>query len=145
MYSISTFITLKHPSIDRTKSDITMTRRRSKLEIYLDVLWVIKNGTNKPKGIIDRVNLSWDLLQKILPSMLSQGLIMEIESREEEGTTKNYTLTQKSENILKYFSRTKELLPSSIDRFLIQGDYSSLSSFDISLDLSYLILLCQKP
>ncbi|RLI31226.1 hypothetical protein DRO56_05395 [Candidatus Bathyarchaeota archaeon] len=90
-----------------------MTRRRSKLEIYLDVLWVIKNGTNKPTRIMYGANLSWKPLQKILDSLVSQGLIMEIESGErgDKRTTKIYKITQKGENVLKYFSKAKELLP----------------------------------
>lgn len=90
-----------------------MTRRRSKLEIYLDVLWVIKSGTNKPTRIMYGANLSWKPLQKILGSMVSQGLITEIESggRGDKRTTKVYRMTQKGENVLQYFSKAKELLP----------------------------------
>ena len=89
-----------------------MTRRRSKLEIYLDVLWVIKNGTNKPTRIMYGSNLSWKPLQKILTSMVSQDLILEIESSgRDKRTARTYRLTNKGENVLKYFSRAKELLP----------------------------------
>jgi len=90
-----------------------MTRRRSKLEIYLDALWVIKNGTNKPTRIMYGANLSWKPLQKILDSMVSQGLIIEIESGErgDKRTTKIYNMTQKGENVLQYFNRAKEMLP----------------------------------
>ena len=90
-----------------------MTRRRSKLEIYLDVLWVIKSGTNKPTRIMYGANLSWKPLQKILNSMVSQGLITEIESedRGDKRTTKVYKITQKGENVIQYFSKAKELLP----------------------------------
>ena len=90
-----------------------MTRRRSKLEIYLDVLWVIKSGTEKPTRIMYGANLSWKPLQKILGSLVSQGLITEIESgdRDDKRTTKTYSITQKGDNVLKYFSKAKELLP----------------------------------
>jgi len=92
-----------------------MSRRRSKLEIYLDVLWIIKGGTDKPTRIMYGANLSWKPLQKILDSMVSQGLITEIasdeESSEDKRTTKVYRITQKGENTLKYFSKAKELLP----------------------------------
>ncbi|MFB0543857.1 MAG: winged helix-turn-helix domain-containing protein [Candidatus Bathyarchaeia archaeon] len=90
-----------------------MTRRRSKLEIYLDVLWVIKSGTDKPTRIMYGANLSWKPLQKILDSMVSQGLIAEIEfgGRGDKRTTKTYKITQKGENVIKYFNRAKELLP----------------------------------
>jgi len=35
-----------------------MTRRRSRLEIYLEVLWIIKNGMKKPTSILYESNLS---------------------------------------------------------------------------------------
>ena len=54
--------------------------RRSKLEIYLDVLSTIKGGTEKPTSIMYEANLSWRPLKKILAHMVSQTLIEEIDS-----------------------------------------------------------------
>jgi len=91
-----------------------MSRRRSKLEIYLDVLWAIKEGTYKPTRVMYSANLSWKPLQKILDSLVTQGLITEIESDEDNDdkrTTKIYKITQKGENTLRYFIKAKELLP----------------------------------
>ena len=89
-----------------------MTRRRSKLEIYLDVLWIIKNGTRKPTRIMYGANLSWKPLQRILSSMVSQGLIREVDARggRDRRTNKTYEITQKGENVVKYFNRAKDLL-----------------------------------
>jgi len=87
--------------------------RRSKLEVYLDVLWIIKDGTDKPTRIMYGANLSWNPMQKILNSLVSQGLITEIASEEDSGdkrTPRVYKITQKGENTIKYFSRVKELL-----------------------------------
>ena len=89
-----------------------MTQRRSKLEMYLDVLWVIKKGTTKPTQIMYQANLSWRPLQKILDSMVYQGLI---ESgaviKGDKRTRETYRLTQKGENVIMYFRRAQELLP----------------------------------
>ena len=89
-----------------------MTRRRSMLEIYLDVLSAIRERTNKPTRIMYSANLSWISLQKVLTSLVSQGLVIEIESdyRKDKRTTKTYELTQKGENVLIYFRNAKELL-----------------------------------
>ncbi len=86
--------------------------RRSKLEIYLDVLWAIKKGTRKPTRIMYEANLSWKPLQRILKSMISQGLIFEFDaSGERDKRTSNvYEITQKGENIVNYFNRGKEFL-----------------------------------
>ena len=59
-----------------------MKNRRSKLEIYIDVLKVIKEGTTKPTRIMYGANLSWKLLQDVLNSMVEQNLIAEIDESE---------------------------------------------------------------
>lgn len=86
--------------------------RRSKLEIYLDVLWAIKKGTRKPTRIMYEANLSWKPLQKILQSMISQDLILEIDASAEKDrrTSTVYEITQKGENIVKYFNKGKDYL-----------------------------------
>jgi len=89
-----------------------MTRRRSKLEIYLDVLWIIKDGTRKPTRIMYGANLSWKPLQRILNSMVSQDLIREVDVRggRDKRTSRCFEITQKGENVIKYFNRAKDLL-----------------------------------
>ena len=89
-----------------------MTRRRSKLEIYLDVLWIIKNGTKKPTRIMYGANISWKPLKRILKSLVSQGLIGEVDAREnrDKRTSTYYELTQKGDNVIRYFNRAKSLL-----------------------------------
>ena len=86
--------------------------RRSKLEMYLDVLWAIKRGTRKPTRIMYEANLSWKPLQTILQSMISQELIVEIDARAEKDkrTSTVYEVTQKGENIITYFNRGRDYL-----------------------------------
>jgi predicted transcriptional regulator len=86
--------------------------RRSKLEVYLDVLWTIKNGTRKPTRIMYESNLSWKPLQRTLSSLMSQELIYEYEPENlrDKRTTTCYELTQKGENVLKYFKRAEDLI-----------------------------------
>ncbi len=93
-----------------------MKRRRSKLEVYLDVLWTIKNGTQKPTRIMYESNLSWKPLQRTLNSLASQGLVAEYEPEDnrDRRTTTCYELTQKGENVLKYFKRAEDLLELEI-------------------------------
>ncbi len=89
-----------------------MRNRRSKLEIYLDVLKVIKEGTKKPTRIMYGANLSWKLLQGILGSMVSQGLIEEIDASDsrDKRTTKVYEITSKGDSVIRYFDRAKGLI-----------------------------------
>jgi predicted transcriptional regulator len=59
-----------------------MNKRRSKLEIYLEVLQIIKDGTSKPTQIMYNANISWKPLIQALNSMISQDLIREIDVNE---------------------------------------------------------------
>ena len=89
-----------------------MKNRRSKLEIYLDVLKVIKEGTTKPTRIMYGANLSWKLLQGILSSMVSQDLIEEIDVSESRDKRTNtvYRVTHKGDSVIRYFDRAKGLI-----------------------------------
>lgn len=89
-----------------------MTRRRSKLEIFLDVLWTIKGGTTKPTRIMYGANLSWRPLKRILHSMIEQELIIEIDASDsrDKRTNTRYEITQKGENVIQYFNRANGLI-----------------------------------
>ncbi len=89
-----------------------MKNRRSKLEIYLDVLKVIKEGATKPTRIMYGSNLSWKLLQGVLNSMANQDLIEEIDmstSRDKRTNTVSQ-ITTKGDSVIRYFHRAKELI-----------------------------------
>ena len=89
------------------------TRRRSKIEIFIDVLEVIKDGVSKPTRIMYGTNLSWQPLMRVLRSMVDQGLVKEIDSdhnrtpslerKRDRRTTKLYEITMKGEEVVKYF------------------------------------------
>ncbi len=81
-----------------------MTSKRSKLEIYLDVLKAVRKGTYKPTRIMYRTNLSWKPLMEVLDSLAEQGLI----AVKMEGTHKSYEITEKGKSVLQYFSKAME-------------------------------------
>ncbi|MEM2875971.1 MAG: DUF4364 family protein [Candidatus Bathyarchaeia archaeon] len=83
-----------------------MTEKRSRLEIYLDVLIVISNGNAKPTKIMYNSNLSWKPLKEILDSLMEQGLI-EVDS---ERKSKRYRITPKGLRVLGYFKKIREEL-----------------------------------
>ena len=89
-----------------------MKSRRSKLEIYIDVLKEIKSGSTKPTRIMYGSNLSWKLLQGVLNSMVDQGLIEEIDETgsKDKRTNKVYLVTIKGDSVIRYFDRAKGLL-----------------------------------
>ena len=83
-----------------------MTEKRSRLEIYLDVLKVIHNGHAKPTRIMYSSNLSWKPLKEILDSLLDQNLIeVQVEKK-----SKRYYITPKGLRVLGYFKKLQEEL-----------------------------------
>ena len=88
-----------------------MSTRRSKLEIYIDILAAIKGGTIIPTRIMYGANLSWKPLKQILKTLIAQGLIVEQSMDDDDKRTKRtYALTEKGDDVLKYFNRAKGLL-----------------------------------
>jgi predicted transcriptional regulator len=88
-----------------------MTNRRSKTEIYIDVLSVIKSGERRPTRIMYSTNLSWAPLCRLLESLLEQELIESTETSLDDGRSKNlYRITEKGESVLTYFTKCKDLL-----------------------------------
>ena len=83
-----------------------MISKRSKLEIYLDILKAIREGTHKPTRIMYRTNLSWKPLKKIIDSMLDQGLIC----KTEKGKHTTYEISEKGRDVLNYFDKAMNLI-----------------------------------
>lgn len=72
-------------------------RRRSRLEIYVDMLEAIERGVNKPTRIMFAVNLSWKYFKEMLSNLERWGLI-------ERKITKNHELiyiTERGRRVLR--------------------------------------------
>ena len=94
-----------------------MTKRRSRLEIMLGILSIVREGKDKPTNIMYASNLSWKPTQKILSKLVEQGLL---EMRIAPGLSKRrYMITEKGVNVLDYFEKAKEMLPE--DAYLTHG------------------------
>ena len=78
--------------------------RRSRLEIYFDILEVIYKGTTKPTQIMYRTNLSWIVLQEMFETLITGGFIKE----EIEKNSQRYYVTEKGENALSYHRKSLE-------------------------------------
>ena len=83
----------------------TISPRRSRLEMCVDVLKTIKEGVIKPTQIMYEANLSWKPLKDILDSLQIQGLIVKFDVRhiKDKRSKVGYKLTQKGENVVMYF------------------------------------------
>ena len=76
--------------------------RRSRLEIYFDILDVIERGVTKPTQVMYNTNLSWATLQDIFETLIQGGFITE----EMEKNAKRYLVTEKGRNALSYYLKS---------------------------------------
>ena len=89
-----------------------MQSRRSKLEIYIDILSNIRSGECRPTRIMYKANLSWKPFCQILEFLLNQGMIEEFDSGGQKSRVL-YRITEKGEYVLMYFDKGKSLLELS--------------------------------
>jgi predicted transcriptional regulator len=82
--------------------------RRSRLEIYFDVLRVIDKGIDKPTKIMYKTNLSWITLQNIFETLIKGSFIKE----EIKKNAKRYIVTDKGRNALAYYAKSLDGLQS---------------------------------
>ena len=94
-----------------------MKSRRSRLEIHLDVLNVIKEGTTIPTRIMYGANLSWKLLQSILNKLVKQDLVEEIDVSGNHSKRTIYRVTPKGDRVIRYFDNASELTTSDEPSF----------------------------
>ena len=89
--------------------------RRSRLEIYFDILDVMEKGVTKPTRIMYKANLSWNSLQDHFTTLLNGEFI-----REEAVKNRNlYLITEKGKTALYYHRKSLEgLLPPTRPRLV---------------------------
>ena len=80
-----------------------MSTRRSKFEIYLDILTQVKSGVNLPTRIMYSTNLSWLSLNQVMKQLVSHDLLEEHNDESGDRRTKTtYRVTEKGEKFLGY-------------------------------------------
>jgi len=95
-----------------TKNGVTtiLSARRSKFQLYVEVLDNIKNGETKPTRIMYSCNLSWKSLKDILHNLTEQELIEEREVKSTKRSKKLYHILPKGENVLKFYRMASRLI-----------------------------------
>ena len=83
-----------------------MTKKRTTIEIYLDVLRTVKIGVNKPTNIMYKCNMAWRPFKQILDSLVDNELL-EIRWK---GKRRTYHLTEKGNEVLRHFEAAQSLL-----------------------------------
>jgi predicted transcriptional regulator len=85
------------------------TVRRSKLEMYVDILSVLaQRGPLKLTHVMYKANVNCSVLKEYLEFLLKQGLV---EERTIGKRRLVFAVTQRGITVLKYFKELKEVLP----------------------------------
>jgi predicted transcriptional regulator len=78
--------------------------KRSRLQIYFDVLEVVERGTSKPTQIMYGTNLSWNTLNKVLTVLITSQFLRQ----ENTKTSKRFYITDKGKSALAYYQKSIE-------------------------------------
>jgi predicted transcriptional regulator len=87
-----------------------MSKRRSKLEITLDVLKAVRDGVDKPTRIMYVTNMSWNPTQELLERLVMGGHLEVTEERTEKRSKKRYVITEKGLTVISYLRGAEALI-----------------------------------
>jgi len=83
--------------------------RRSKLEMYVDILAVLAHkGPLKLTHIMSKANVNCNVLKEYLEFLIIQNLV---EERSAESSKVVFAITARGTTVLKYFRELKQVLP----------------------------------
>ncbi|MCJ7631451.1 winged helix-turn-helix domain-containing protein [Candidatus Bathyarchaeota archaeon] len=82
------------------------TYRRSRVELYVDILQAIANGRESPARIVYAANLSYDRVVKCLDFLEDQSLIQ----RSSDTKKRRYKVVSKGMDVLRYFGEVQTAL-----------------------------------
>ena len=108
---------------------VAKLNRRSGLEISMDMLSTVKDGSERPTQIMYRANLSWRALQTHFKALVEGGMIKWVEN----GHRKRYEITDKGRAVLESYSKIKkeidqalrsshENVPNEVSRITLHGN-----------------------
>ena len=86
------------------------SQRRSRLEIYINVLENVRNGESKATRIMYDANLSWHSAKRTLGKLVDEGYLNVTENNDSRRTKRTYNITAKGISVLKYFKGAEKLL-----------------------------------
>jgi len=95
--------------------------RRSRFEIYMDIMIALVDGPKNPTRLMYTTNLSWAPLQECLKVLSEQGVITELN---QNSNRKTFNLTDKGKEIVnRYKSFVKDLRGLSNNSELLKQEH----------------------
>ena len=98
--------------------------RRSRFEIYMDIMMALTDGPKNPTRLMYTTNLSWAPLQECLKTLIDQSLV---EETEQNSSRKSYVLTQKGTGII---SRYKDFM-KDVSHLISNEQFSQENSVSV--------------
>ena len=90
-----------------------LTNRRTRLEIILDVLRTIRDGTDRPTKIMYNMNMSWTPVQALLSKLVDDGHIKLINKQGPKRIQRRYEITKKGLKVIEYLKGAEGLIKIS--------------------------------
>ena len=88
--------------------------RRSKLEMYIDILFALAHrGPLKLTHIMRKANINCIVLKEYLDFLVTKGLVEERTFMKRRIQRTTYAITQRGITVLKYFREMEKILPLS--------------------------------
>ena len=90
-----------------------LTNRRTKLEIVLDILRIIRDGTSRPTKIMYNMNMSWISVQALLSKLVNEGHIKLTKKQGPKRVQRRYEITKKGLKVIDYLKGAESLIKLS--------------------------------
>jgi len=81
--------------------------RRSRIELYVDILQAIANGRESPAKVVYAANLSYDRVIKCIAFLEEQNLVQRTENANKK---RRYKITPKGMEVVRYFTEVQSAL-----------------------------------
>ena len=79
---------------------LAMSIRRSRFEIYRELLTHVHNGICQPTKMLYSTELPWNAFNQVMETLISQGLLVEVKDQGDKSNRKLYRVTERGEKFL---------------------------------------------
>ena len=88
-----------------------LPKRKTRLDVYIDILWSIKNGLQHKEDIIDVTGITGSILKEMLDSLKSMGLILEVvkPNWDSKHMITMFDFTEKGKRVMEYLRYLDEV------------------------------------
>lgn len=81
-----------------------MSLRRSRFEIYRELLTQVHNGDYQPNRMMYSTELPWYTFNQVMQTLISQKFLVEVDQID-KGSRARYKVTEKGERFLEYLGK----------------------------------------